>query len=252
MLRACSSWIFRSVGYAILTLLPLVTSCPTLVASTVVRAVESLSVAERASLPNTTRVKLKSGRTVSLGVLRSEHRLRLKRFANASKRGEQQAFLLQKRRVISPGVQGTLVPMNFSGGHFQDFYGPFPADYLAFCKAAAVTACLYFSTGTDFLPSGNSIVDIDPLFTDAKLCKSEGGVPDSGGCDWSYPDQYSLVFNPGPPTSQGYAVTHTATCPSQFFNYSVDPHGLVTLNVNNLASNRFSMKSCVVSVFVNK
>ena len=50
---------------AALTLLLAATTCPTFGAPTA-RAAESLSAAERANLPDTTMIKLKTGRTVSL------------------------------------------------------------------------------------------------------------------------------------------------------------------------------------------
>jgi len=92
MRRAYPSRIVRSVvGCAALTFLLVATTCPTFGAPAA-RAVEPLSAAELATLPDTTLVKLKTGRTVTLGVLRSEHKLRLQRFADAAKLG---ALLLQ-------------------------------------------------------------------------------------------------------------------------------------------------------------
>jgi hypothetical protein len=273
MLRAYSSWIVRSVGCAALTLSLATTTCPTFGAPTA-RSVESLSAAERASLPNATLVTIsKTGRTVSLGVLRSEHKLRLQRFANAAMLGKRASLLLahgggapnigskfekKKKRVSS----GTLVPMNFS---LQNFSapgmgpfppGPFPADFLAFCKAAAVTACLYLPSGFKMVYQGAYVWDMDDLITDQTMCTSEGGRPEGGGCAYYYPTEYNLEFNPGPPTAQGYNVTSSATCPSPFEN-TVDPRGAVSLDVlpnTNTVSylSLTSLKTCVVRVFVKK
>ena len=282
MLGAYSSRIARSVGCAALTLLLAATACPTFGAPTA-RAVESLSAAERASLPDTTLIKLKTGRTASLGVLRSEHKLRLQRFADASMLGKHQAVLLQTHGGVVPNIgskskkkagPGKLVPMNFSPKNFKDrdpiFGGiPLPADFLAFCKAARVTACLYLPSGTYYMNGPRSILgtyeDVDPLITDQHLCTSEGGRVDFDagfkrymvGCSYYYPAQYSLNFNPGKPTAQGYPVTHSATCPSGFVKYTVDPHGAVSLNMVNTYStyrdsDRGPLKTCVVRVFVEK
>src|ERR1700694_1263056 len=127
MFRTYSFRIVRSVGCAALTLLLAATTCLAFGAPTA-RAVESLTAAERAILPDTTLIKLKTGRTVSLGVLRSEHKLRLQRFADASMLGKHQAVLLQTQggdvpetdRSPTKAGQGKLVPMNFSPKNFKN------------------------------------------------------------------------------------------------------------------------------------
>jgi hypothetical protein len=272
-LGAYSSRIVLSVGCAALTLL-LASTCPTFGAPTA-RTAESLSAAERASLPDTTLIKLKTGRTVSLGVLRSEHKRRLQRFANASMLGKRASQLLthgggapsirskskKKGKKVDPG---TLVPMNFSLKNFNlpAVLGPLPADMLAFCKAARVTACLYLPSGTPFV-GPSFYMDYDYLITDAKQCTSEGGQTNFTstmkmlGCSYYYPNQYILKFNPGPPTAQGYPVTHSATCPTRFVNYTVDPRGAVSLNIVSTSyvpswGPINSLKTCVVRVFVKK
>ena len=260
MLRAYSSRIVRSVGCTALTLLLAATTCPTFGAPTA-RAVESQSAAERTSLPDATLVTIsKTGRRVSLGVLRSEHKRRLQRFANAAMLGKRASSKFEKKKKgVSPG---TLVPMNFS---LQNFSapgmgpfppGPFPADFLAFCKAAAVTACLYLPSGLKMLYEGAYVWDMDDLITDQTMCTSEGGRPEGGGCVYYYPTEYNLEFNPGPPTAQGYPVTSSATCPSPFEN-TVDPRGAVSLDVlpnTNTVSylSLTSLKTCIVRVFVKK
>ena len=257
MLGAYSSRIVRNVGCAALTLLLAATTCPTFGAPTA-RAVESLSAAERASLPDGTLLKLKAGRTVSLGILRAEHKLRLQRFGN-----------------IQP--QPTLVPMDFSPKHFDlepqtnGQPGPLPADYLAFCKAALVTACLYLPSSQALLCWSHSLAnapgttgycyDNDPLITDQQLCTSEGGILnarsayyDGPGCSYWYPISYSLNFNPGPPTQGVYNVTQSANCPSPFVN-TVDPRGAVTVAYptgNPQTITVPSLQSCVMSVFVKQ
>jgi hypothetical protein len=265
MLRAHSSRIVRRVVGCV-AFLPflLATSCPTFGASTA-RVLESPSAAELATLPDATLVKLKTGRTVTLGVLRSEHKLRLQRFADAAKLG---ALLLKTQlnaeKQEKKAKRGTLIPMNFSLKNFK--YPPaiqLPADFLAFCKAAVATACLYLPGvslygGSD--PSGQPLplLDFDPLITDPHLCTSEGGDANFTstkvmlGCAYYYPAQYTLDFNPGQPTAQGYPVTHSAICPSRFITYTVDPHGAVSLNVVSPLYPLTSRKTCVVRVFVKK
>lgn len=262
MLRAYSSRIVRGVGCAALMLLLAATTCPTFGAPTA-RAVESLSAAERTSLPDATLVTIsKTGRRVSLGVLRSEHKRRLQRFANAAMLGKRAGSKFEKKK--KGGGAGTLVPMNFSLKNFNlpAVLGPLPADMLAFCKAARVTACLYLPGGTPFV-GPSFYMDYDYLITDAKQCTSEGGQPNFTstmkmlGCSYYYPNQYILKFNPGPPTAQGYPVTHSATCPTRFVNYTVDPRGAVSLNIVSTSyvpswGPINSLKTCVVRVFVKK
>jgi len=261
-LRAYLSRIVPSVGCAALMLLLVATPFPTFGAATA-RAVEPLSAAELATLPDTTLVKLKTGRTATLGVLRSEHTLRLQRFADAAKLG---ALLLatqsRSEEKEKKGRPGTLVPMNFSLRDFQSTL-PLPADFLAFCKAAAATACLYLPGVKLFSAGSYNYLDFDPLITDQHLCTSEGGQPNFGatkqmlGCAYYYPTQYILKFNPGLPTAQGYPVTHSASCPSRFVSYMVDPHGAISLNVVDTSDALAwgpltSLKTCVVRVFVKK
>ena len=275
-LGAYSSRIVCSVGCAALTLLLAATTRPTFGAPTA-SAVESLSAAQLSRLPDAALIKLKTGRTVSLGILRTEHKLRLQRFADAAKLGKQRA-LLQKHMGLASNTQAklalgtiqpqpTLVPMDFSLNHFSQppqqgacpgcFSGgqaPLPADYLAFCKAAHATACLYLPSGLNCGSAAPWVYcyDDDPLITDSPLCGSEGGVlAPSWGCYYFYPLQYSLNFNPGPPTAQGvYNVTQSANCPSPFV-VTVDPHGAVSLTTSSMAFTS-PTPSCVVSVFVMK
>ena len=235
------------------------TTCPTFGAPTT-RSMESLSAAERMSLPDATLVTIKRiGRTVSLGALRAEHKRRMKRFAHAAANMGSQ-FKKKKKAASS----GSLLPMVFSLKNFNDptlgtfasgpYPGPFPADFLAFCKAAAATGCLYLPSGPFLLNQGTWVWDIDDFVTDRNICTAEGGNPEGGGCAYYYPAAYTLTFNPGPPTAHGYPVTSSATCPSPFTN-TVDPRGAVSLDVvpSTNTGYRFaltSVKTCVVRVFV--
>jgi hypothetical protein len=259
MLGADSSRIVRSVGCAALTLLLAATTCPTFGAPTA-RAVESPSAAQLSRLPDATLIKLKTGRTVSLGILRSEHKLRLQRFADAAKLGKEHGASVPATPGVyvgpltrlthgTPLPQGALVPMDFSqkafSANFVKYYWPPAGDYLAFCKAALATACLYVPSGVPLIfdPNGGAAYDYDPF----------------DGISWSYPLKYSQTFNSGP-TAQGYNVTQSANCPSPFL-YVVDPQiGLVALSYNTSSmgmnlyeQNMFpSLQSCFVSVFAKK
>lgn len=261
MLGVYSSGIVRSVGCAALMLLLAATTCPTFGAPTG-RAVESLSAAERASLPDGTLIKFKTGRTVSLGVLRSEHKLRLQRFADAAKIGKQRVLLATHGGValsIAGSTQPTLVPMDLSLQDFKLVPGyPLPADFLAFCKAAVVTACLYLPETPYLYFCCNGAFDSDPLLTDQQLCNSEGGQLIPAGCSWDYPTTYKMFFNPGPPTAQGFNNV-TSSAPSgnnSRCGFTVDPHGVVTLSYNTSTINNqggaFVLEFCEVSVFVKK
>lgn len=110
MLRAHSSRSVHSVvGCVAATLVLIATACPTFGASAA-RAVESLSATELATLPDNTLVTLKTDRTVTLGVLRSEHKLRLQRFRQAAKLGALQRQMLAKKVLLNKGAVGKLVP----------------------------------------------------------------------------------------------------------------------------------------------
>jgi hypothetical protein len=263
-LGAYSSRIARSVGCAALTLLLAATTCPTLGAPTA-RPVESLSAAERASLPDTALIKFKTGRTVSLGVLRTEHKLRLQRFADAAKLGKEHAvffgpathgvYAVPEAHRLTP--QGTLVPMRFSCGNSSTCPHPLPGDFVAFCQAALVTVCLYFPSGVPLSFGSSFAGDADPFITDQNVCEGKGGQITWEGCTWWYPIAYG-----GPPfnsqgltTAQGYNATQSANCPSPFVN-TFDPRGYVNVsyNTSNINPDRAItfpvLQSCVAGVYV--
>ena len=291
MLGADSSRIVRSVGCAALTLLLAATACPTFGAPTA-RAVESLSAAELSRLPDGALVKLKTGRTVSVGVLRTEHKLRMQGFADAAKLGKEHGASVPATPGVyggpltrlphgTPVPQGTLVPMDFSLTHFNATFvqdkQSLAGDFLAFCKAALATACLYIPSGRPlmFYQSLGVAVDSDVFFGSnpsetPQLCNSLGGTSGTNGtngplglgCSWTYPLTYSLGINS---TLHGSNVTQSANCPSPFV-YVVDPHsGLVAVSINTKDLGVVpgvmpsfeglifsSLQACVVSVFVKK
>lgn len=95
-------------------------------------------------------------------------------------------------------------------------------DYQDFCTAARATVCLYFpeifswepnSANPTFENSGESSSDIiDPLITDAQICKAENGKMAREGCHYAYPLKQSQSFTPNPSRPNGYAVN----CPVDF------------------------------------
>jgi hypothetical protein len=288
MLAAYSSRIVRSVGCAALTLLLAATTCPTFGAPAA-RTVASLTATELVTLPDATPIKLNAGQTVSLGILRSQHQLRLQRFAMAASLGSGLVKAGPRTLVVEyeegnpdrPIVVGSvynataprtktavpsalnkslLVPMDFSATRFG-VPGPLPADFVAFCKAATVTACLYFPSGVPLAFGSSAAVDTDPLVIDKGLCSTEGGVESASGCAYSYPLKYSVNFNPGRPAAHGYNVMQSVNCPSPFSD-TVDPKsGAVSLSYKMSGSPQqlfvgpptFSaLQSCVVSVYIDR
>ncbi len=224
-----------------------------------VRPIASMTAAERATLPDATVVTLKTGRTVSLGVLRSEHRARMARFAAVS------SARLNRNIIANPGIisnqppVGTLVVMKpVTSG---------PIDYRTFCNASPVSGCLYFPPGAELYPSyptPDHWRDSDPLIMDAGVCASEGGTSFWDGCYYDYPMKYTGNFNPGvPPAGQsiGTGVTSTKNCAGTEFDVTVDTHGAVQINapgsifasppvVTSYLTTGPSPAKCVVKVYV--
>lgn len=228
------------------------------VAGVAVRPIEKLTPAQRASLPDATRVTLKSGRVESLGVLRSEHQMRMARFAQAATltggldgAGESLAPDIKKK----PPPDGKLVAMKAIGGHL-------PVDYVAFCKAADASGCLYYPAQAKLSWDKNmrSWVDYDAL-VNQKVCRSEGGWWRSEwpACEYAYPRGYHAVFDPGmPPPGKpiGGNVTSTAHC-SDSIKWSVDPRGAISIVAKSLTHFDYfwtgpTGSSCVVRVYVAK
>jgi hypothetical protein len=249
----------RAIAHVAIAVVLVATICPATIAAAV-RPIQSLTPSQRLSLPATTMVKLKTGRTVSLGTLRVEHKLRIRRFADAARLGAQRGVHLQQGRGARAS-QTALVPMNFSTQYFTSpkqtlargyhaYQGPLPADFLAFCKGARVTACLYVPAGVELIDGQANAVDFDPLITDPQVCASGGGVfpPGYSECIYYYPSAYTLEFNPGQTT-----LKQSGNCPTPFSKL-VDPHGAVTLFVpaGNGSYVYATLKSCVVRIFVSK
>lgn len=217
------------------------------------RLIEELTPAQRNSLPDGTKVKFKSGRVSTLGVLRFEHRMRVERFDRAASS--------QPGIVHEPAQHGALVAMKaITTG---------PLDYKSFCNAAHASGCLWFPpspSNPDGIPPGvispygtpNVWVDEDAFVTDAKLCESEGGSEASDGCYYEYPASYDGAFNPGTPRPGqpiGTGVTSAQECSSKI-TVTVDPHGAVQIaapvaaGTGHLWNTGAAPVSCVVKVYL--
>jgi hypothetical protein len=215
------------------------------------RPIEQLTPAQRTSLPDGTNVKLPTGRVVTLGVLRLEHRKRVARFARlASSR---------PRTVSKQPPRGALVAMKpITSG---------PVDYKAFCNAAHASGCLWFPPSTYLGASGeawgtvasrDAWVDLDSLITDAKVCASEGGSESYYGCLYYYPASYHANFNPGPPPpgkAIGAGVTSTQQC-SSTITAIVDQNGAIQISAPAPSPSALPIitgptaLSCVVSIYL--
>jgi len=232
--------------------------------------IEALSAAQLASMPASTVVMLSTGRKVALDVLRQEHAARLVRFGQAAKLGSGIAAGLKPPLSESGARSGPSAPSNGPGvatlvGSAQVPMKPNPhaaADYQAFCKAAAASACLYFPGPTAafrVIPGQdpNILYDSDPLVTDPGVCNSQGGIIQSGqnaGCAYGYPYTYTSNFNPGPASAQGIGsgVTSTSACNSPA-TVTVDPKGAIVMAGNFLEGTNSAIPAtltCVVKVYV--
>jgi hypothetical protein len=149
------------------------------------------------NLPDTTMVKLQSGRTVSLGTLRSEHRARLLRFSRAAALGSTMAMHLAAhspgptqqsqppadvRPAPTPGPKiGGMTKANTSVGAAPNVANPnlsaapkvavpmmvpfhplagitLAKDYLDFCTAAHPSVCIYLPPDSSFGETGTRFV----------------------------------------------------------------------------------------------
>ncbi len=188
---------------------------------------ELLTEVQRASLPNASIVTLISGRMATMGQLRQEHDIRMKRFVNASTLGMQ---LLQRAPIYkAPNYQGLSkppLPMQPISGVAKD--------YTDFCTAAQATACVYFPTGVSnydyYQPFWATltplVVDIDPLITDNKVCDAGGGhhMDNNQGCIYAYPVIVTPNFTAG-----NFTASATGGCTNGQFSEIYDPHGAVQI-----------------------
>ena len=189
---------------------------------------ELLMAPQRASLPDSAIVALMNGRTASMGQLRQEHDIRMRRFANARALGN---TWLQK------------IPLNKYPGNQGSNKSPLPMpavqyaakDYTDFCTAAHATACLYFPAGVSsfgpYSPGWGAspppvVFDFDPLITDTAVCSAGGGymLQNNQGCGYAYPIVVTPNFTPG-----NYSTPATGGCSNAIFSETYDPHGAVQI-----------------------
>ena len=245
------------------------------------RSIASLTPDERMRLPEDTMVKLETGRTsrtVSLGTLRAEHRARLDRFASAAALGRMVAGTLTPQPGSSQQPTSPLIKPTRSGTENQNISanrsvmpsqisafatlvpfqppnakGTIPKDYLAFCKAANASACIYLPANANLtnppldLPLTWWLMDFDYLMTDNNVCRNLGGDPTLGGCAFYYPINHTINFIP---TGQ---LSSTLSCkpPS---THVLDPKGAAKVQYyfNAGTLNLGAPLTCVMQVWMSK
>lgn len=210
------------------------------IAPSAIRAMGSLSAAERLRLPDSTPVEL-AGRRLTLGTIRREHDRRMSRLAHAVPL----SALLPHRSygpingvnlagsstppapVPTPPTAPLLVPASY--------YGQFANDYQAACGPSgwigSDVPCLYMPAEVTLDVVGRFAYDVDPLIFDATLCQSGGGSLQSTGCFYKYP--LDMVVNFTPPlfaTNDGWNA-------STNYTHAVDPRGAVELKMSPMPAN---------------
>ncbi|MBZ5505643.1 MAG: hypothetical protein LAO78_09155 [Acidobacteriia bacterium] len=225
------------------------------------RPIASMTSDERMRLPDNTTVTLKTGRTATLGTLRTEHRARLERFTRATALGQTVATKLSASKpgsiALSPAAKGTLAAAQVrSLVPFKIPFIPIPKDYADFCKAASASVCVYFPANTVFTLGNYSfpgeekltwVQDVDPFIIDNDVCHYDGGILGPDGCQFVYPLADLANFKPtGPLTSE-------ASCDPPA-KYVVDPKGAAQASYHS--STNFVTGStpltCVVQVWIGK
>jgi hypothetical protein len=222
------------------------------------RPIAALSVKERTTLPASTRVTV-GKRVTTLGVLRTEHLLALKRFANASSLGKSagtvvalKGYQVSKKTsaniaTIIAGLKDTAVIEPASG------YSAGGLDMQAFCNAAQATVCLYYPASTTLCQCGGWASVLDPYITDPKICAAENGVLIVSGCQYNYPTYYTAQFNPG----TGPPFAYKVACDPKYWKINaIDPHGAVAITTTVPEGQNFttgsSPSTCVVRVWLSQ
>jgi hypothetical protein len=254
------------------------------------RSIVSMTADERQHLPDNTMVKLKSGRTASLGTLRAEHQARMERFAKAAALGQMSAAKLATRpansRQLSPAptasVQSATGPATRSGANshvvtpspilsgatstillhpglvpFQiptSPWGPVPKDYLDFCKAAAASACLYLPANASIETApGSTSVTSWGVDTDSLISDPSVCKYDGGFYSGESCDFYYPVIYVTNFKPTGTLST-AASCDSPA-TYFVDPKGAIRISypfTPGVFATGGTTITCVVQVTISK
>jgi hypothetical protein len=220
------------------------------------RPIASLTARERSTLPATTEMLVEK-RRVTLGVLRSEHQLRLARSAGSAAAGLRAGAALTPKGAGLVRVRGgAAVAQNVTWQQGTPVveapatYAGAARDMRIFCDAAQATICLYYPASTTLFLGGGTSDDVDPLITDPALCKAEGSILLAGGCQFAYPNWLIAQFDPG----TGSPFAYKAKCDAAYWKVAaVDPHGAVkVLPVQHLGdtfTTASTPASCIVRVW---
>lgn len=150
---------------------------------------------------------------------------------------------------------GKLIPMP------KSMLAKYAKDYQDFCTAAKATACVYLPSAewweTVNMGTGEisttpfDVTVVDPMITNSKICRSEGGTIGSEGCNYKYPFEQLVDFTPAAtnpyvlqcPDGQGGTPVE--------FDFTLDPHGAVEILTISSAwgKNHQNLIHCVVQVY---
>lgn len=253
------------------------------------RPIASMTADERTHLPDNTMVTLTSGRTVSLGTLRAEHRARLERFSRAAGLGQMVAGILtaqptsaaQQSPSATGNVRSATGPAPRNGGvnagavmqspsqvgravslfdivplQIPTVGGRIPKDYVDFCKAAGASACIYLPANTT-LDDGNTygsthwIWERDFLLMDKSICEYDGGYYGGYYSNTECDFEYPVTqLTTFKPTGP---ISTKASC-NPPAKYVVDPKGAiqVTYPFPTTFTTGGTPITCVVKVWVGK
>lgn len=197
--------------------------------------------------------------------LRAAHQARESGLANASANGHAAAsasmalvpIVMKRGRSSAKGPTAIVEPPRFYAK---------PADMRAFCESAHASACAYFPSNQTLLltmVSGeawgppNTITDYDRLVSSSQ-CGKEGGNWEQGysyrsgtnfwQCDFLYPRSVLVRFTP----AENFKLSYSAHCNKSMWTYTVDPRGVVRIQLQHkqpqFTSGEYA--SCVVHVLI--
>jgi hypothetical protein len=187
--------------------------------------------------PDATVVKIGT-LTTTLGKLRAAHRAREASLSQGGALGT--AAHGKLTTVVGPsaiGIAGAKA-VNVSGAPSLTLtpiveppsqYASAPADFKAFCSAAAASACLYLPPDQVVTTVGTAVSDFDPLVTQSQ-CGQEGGSWETYAsfgdtCAFKYPTAALVHFTP----AASYKYSQAVHCDSSMFMVTIDEHGAIYL-----------------------